>query len=63
MSPAGSITVDVQPDSISASWQLEGPDGYLETGSGDVTLPDVRVGTYTITWGAEAGYELPAPKR
>ena len=58
----GSITVDVLPDSISASWQLEGPDGYLVTGSGDATLPGVRVGAWTITWGTEPGYELPAPE-
>lgn len=58
----GSITIDVQPDIINAPWHLEGPDGYLETGSGDATVPNVRVGSYTITWEPEVGYELPPPE-
>lgn len=59
----GTIVVDVQPDAaaaIAATWHLAGPGGTTRDGTGDATLPDLRTGSYTVTWGDAAGYDTPA---
>lgn len=58
---AGSITIDPEPDSIDAPWQLAGPGGFSRSGTGNTTLTDLAVGDYTLTWGAVAGWTTPAP--
>lgn len=59
LSGSGTVIIDVEPDELNASWTLVGPCDYNETGSGDETLTDMPVGSYTITWGAVDGYITP----
>lgn len=59
--PAATVVVDGNPDSIDSPWQLTGPDSYSHDGQGDETLSDLAPGEYTLTWGAVAGWNLPDP--
>ncbi|BCS95388.1 hypothetical protein DSLASN_10200 [Desulfoluna limicola] len=45
----GTLQVDIEPDTVMASWTLSGP--VLKSGAGDATLEDLPEGTYTLTWG------------
>ncbi|MBU8869296.1 MAG: formylglycine-generating enzyme family protein [Gemmatimonadales bacterium] len=56
----GSIVIDVTPDNLDAPWLLEGPDDYSLNGTEDLTLTDMALGDYTLTWEAVAGYILPS---
>jgi hypothetical protein len=47
----GMIAVDPNPDSINATWQLLGEEGFSYEGSGDMTLGNIVVGEYTVVWG------------
>lgn len=58
---AGVIVVDPAPDSIAASWQLEGPVGFNHSGSGDATIENLPAGNYSISWGDVAGWISPSP--
>jgi len=58
---AGSITVNPEPNSISAPWTLTGPSSYSHSGTGDETIPSLTPGSYMITWGAVTGWDLPDP--
>jgi formylglycine-generating enzyme required for sulfatase activity len=58
---AGSITIDPEPNAINAPWTLTGPSSYSHIGTGDETIPGLTPGTYTITWGAVTGWDLPDP--
>lgn len=57
----GTILVDVTPDATNAPWTLNGPDNYMSQGSGDISLPDMPVGTYSISFGAVNGWISPVP--
>lgn len=57
----GTLTIDAAPDDIAAPWQVAGPDGYAQSGSGDATLADLAPGDYTLTWGDVAGWAAPSP--
>jgi uncharacterized protein (TIGR02145 family) len=59
ISLTGTIVIDPEPDSINAPWTLEGPNDYITSGSGDVTLTDLAVGEYTITWEEVNNWEAP----
>ena len=55
----GTIIIDQTPDDLtSAGWSLTGPQN--ETGSGDMTLTSMPVGTYTLAWDAVSGYRTPS---
>lgn len=55
------VTIDPVPDTVDAPWHLTGPGGYSLVGSGNLTLPDMEAGVYTMTWGTAAGWSAPAP--
>lgn len=54
------ITINPEPNAISAPWQLAGPGDFTDSGTGDETLEDLAAGNYTVTWGAVAGWTSPA---
>jgi len=56
----GTIVIDPSPDTIDASWELAGPAGYNEDGTGDMTLSKLALGDYTVTWGDVANWIKPA---
>lgn len=52
--------INVSSNIPAASWAITGPDSY-SSGSGiSASYPSKTTGTYTITWGAVAGYVTPA---
>jgi formylglycine-generating enzyme required for sulfatase activity len=57
---AGTLTIDCEPNTISAPWQLAGPGGFSHSGTGDLLLVNVAVGEYTLTWGSVAGWTKPS---
>ncbi len=63
VSPVGTIQVDVSPDGLGAGWILSNLDGYSIEGTDDMTLPDMPVGDYTITWQPVEGFQEPAPQQ
>ncbi len=54
------VSITVQPAGLLAPWRLEGPNGFLETGSGDAVVLVWDAGTYTLTWLPVPGWSLPA---
>jgi formylglycine-generating enzyme required for sulfatase activity len=58
---SGTITINPDPNSVPAPWQIEGPNGFSEAGTGDTTLANMAVGGYTLTWGAVSGWTTPIP--
>lgn len=60
-SPAdkGTITIDQTPNTLAgAGWRLSGP--LIRTGSGDLSLKDVPLGSYTLAWDSVSGYIRPS---
>ncbi len=57
----GSVTIDAEPNDLAAPWELVGPGGYSLAGSGDMTIPNVAVGDYTLTWGSVVDWASPSP--
>jgi formylglycine-generating enzyme required for sulfatase activity len=57
----GAITINPEPNSIGAPWQITGPNAFSRSGSGDATLTEMTAGTYTLTWGTAAGWTTPSP--
>ena len=57
----GELTVNVEPDFITAVWHLEGPGGLAESGTGDHVFTDMPEGDYLLLWGEQAGYRSPIP--
>ena len=57
----GTVVVDASPDNPACPWQLSGPASYTHSGSGDETLTKLTPGSYTLTWGAVSGWDLPDP--
>ena len=60
LSDVGTIVVDAEPNSISAPWTVTGPCSYSTSGNGDVTISDLDLGEYTITWGVVSGWTTPS---
>lgn len=58
--PAPWISIDVQPNGIMAPWQISGPGGFSEVGSGDRVIGEVAAGVYTLTWGSVPGWIKPS---
>ncbi|MBK7771635.1 MAG: M6 family metalloprotease domain-containing protein [bacterium] len=56
-----SVSIAIQPAGLPAPWRLEGPNGYLETGTGDAGLLVSDEGDYTLTWLPVPGWSSPAP--
>ncbi len=61
-SPKGTVSIDVSPDSVGATWQLSGPSNYSASDVGDLVLEGLGVGEYTITWGEADGWVVPTPR-
>ena len=61
MQVVGTIRVNVIPDELDASWQLDGPDGYTYSGTGAAELTDRVPGEYTIYWDAAERWARPTP--
>ena len=59
----GSIAVDVSPDSVDAPWSLGNSSGELVPGTGDQTVSDLPLDTYTLTWGYVDGWDPPDPRQ
>ncbi len=57
--PTGTVTVNPNPDSISATWTLSGPNRFSAPGSGDQQLLGRETGEYTVVWNDVAGYDTP----
>ncbi len=57
----GAITIDPEPDSINAPWQLTGPDGFVRSGVGNTSLSSLVAGGYSVTWGTVDGWTPPNP--
>ncbi len=57
----GTITVDVSPDGIGASWTLASADKLVAVVQGDSTLSNLAAGQYTITWNLVSGWTSPTP--
>jgi hypothetical protein len=56
----GTITIDPEPNDINAPWQITGPGGFSQSGTGDVTLEDAAAGEYSLTWGDVSGWTAPS---
>ncbi|MDX2474402.1 MAG: hypothetical protein QNL91_11900 [Candidatus Krumholzibacteria bacterium] len=56
----GVIVIDPDPDAIDAPWTLTGPGSFASSGNGDVTLNNMAVGDYTLTWGVVDDWVTPA---
>jgi formylglycine-generating enzyme required for sulfatase activity len=61
MVQAGTITIDPEPNTINAPWQITGPDAFDQSGTGDMTFANMTAGSYTLTWGAVTGWTTPSP--
>lgn len=59
----GTVVVDPRPESINAPWNLSGPSGYSTSGSGKMTLQDLDVGDYTVSWQSVSGWQTPNPSQ
>ncbi len=57
----GAITINPEPNSISAPWQITGPNNFTLSASGDTTLAGVVAGSYTLTWESVDGWMTPTP--
>ncbi len=57
---ADTIVIDAEPNIANAPWTVTGPNGYTLSGNGDRVLAGMAAGSYTIAWGAAAGWKLPA---
>lgn len=55
------ITIDAEPNTIDAPWEIVGPGAFHRTGTGDEALTDLASGAYTITWLPVTGWITPAP--
>jgi sulfatase modifying factor 1 len=58
---AGTITINPEPNSIDAPWEITGPAGFSQSGTGDLSLADMTAGDYTLTWGAVPNWTTPSP--
>lgn len=56
----GTVVINPDPDSVNAPWTLTLPDSSTQQGTGDQTLTNMPVGTYSLSWGAVSGWDAPA---
>jgi hypothetical protein len=60
--PRVTVSVDVSPNSVPATWTVTGPDGYTHTQGGDWTQTGLLAGQYSIQWGsAGTDWTMPSP--
>jgi hypothetical protein len=59
--PVDTITINPEPNRANASWQIDGPGGFSQSGTGDLSLAGMAVGDYTVTWETVAGWTTPVP--
>lgn len=57
--PPESVAINPRPNEIDAPWSIVGPNDFGMTGSGDLVLGDMEMGSYTVTWEEVAGWETP----
>jgi formylglycine-generating enzyme required for sulfatase activity len=57
----GMITINPEPDSVNAPWQITGPGGFFRASRGDAVLTRLPIGNYTLTWGEVDGRVWPSP--
>ncbi len=55
------VIIDPGPGDLPGPWRLEGPAGFVETGTGDRNLLVWAEGTYTLTWLTLPGWSTPDP--
>jgi formylglycine-generating enzyme required for sulfatase activity len=55
------ITIDPAPNTALANWELTGPGGFSLADTGNVNLPDLEPGEYTLIWNAVQGWASPDP--
>ncbi len=55
------VTVRPMPLGLDATWQLTGPAGYSLDGFGEMLIDGLSTGSYTLTWSAMNGWDVPAP--
>jgi uncharacterized protein (TIGR02145 family) len=60
LSGSGTIVIDPEPNSLDASWTIEGPCDYSKSGNGDMNFTYLDLGDYTVTWGAVSGWTAPS---
>ncbi|MBK9302499.1 MAG: VCBS repeat-containing protein [bacterium] len=58
---AGVLTVDAQPDGLSAPWTLTGPGGFSLQGQEDRVVRVFLTGEYALAWGEVPGWTVPVP--
>lgn len=59
--PLATVVVATVPDTLPASWELAGPAGFLEAGTGADTLRGLAPGAHTLTWGEVDDWITPDP--
>ncbi|MBU8871760.1 MAG: formylglycine-generating enzyme family protein [Gemmatimonadales bacterium] len=57
----GCVVINPDPDNIPVTWELAGPDGYFNTGSGDQTLCGLEEGNYSLEWSDVPDWAKPNP--
>lgn len=57
----GTICIQVQPDSLAATWTLDGPHGWTQSGAGPDTLGPMSPGTYSCTWDEVPSWQIDGP--
>ncbi len=59
--PKSTVVVATIPDTLQAPWELSGPGGSQEMGTGADTLSGLTPGVHILTWGAVGGWLDPDP--
>ena len=55
----GSISIQMLPEGINATWTLTGPGDYQNNGQTDVVLNELLPGSYQLSWSDMVGYATP----
>ncbi len=58
---AQTLHVNPLPASLDIPWEISGPLGFSESGTGMASFPLSENGHYTVVWGSEPGFMQPAP--
>lgn len=59
--PVGTLSIDPEPDELSASWRVLGPAGLQAESAGDTILTDLDAGCYIVEFLHESGWLDPSP--